>query len=138
MSGVGFGRRIIEPGQRALTVVPESQQGLRADLSGRGDMKERVREKLLSLIDPVVAAQYSRRALRATAGLVALFAAATTAFSVASPSDTQVRIHAKLGHGSEPPLLQPTRQGRRQRRNGSCRCGGASPIRLTFSRGRHT
>jgi pilus assembly protein CpaF len=70
MSGTGFGRRVIEPGQRALTIVPESQQGLRADLSGRGDMKERVREKLLSLIDPVVAAQYSRRALRAQIGVM--------------------------------------------------------------------
>src|ERR1044071_8520568 len=52
-----FGRRIFEPGGRSLVLVPESQQGVRADLSGRDDLKERVREKLMEQIDPMVAAR---------------------------------------------------------------------------------
>ena len=59
-----FGRRIFEPGGRSLVLVPESQQGVRADLSGRDDLKERVREKLMEQIDPMVAARVARHVLQ--------------------------------------------------------------------------
>jgi pilus assembly protein CpaF len=63
-----FGRRVFETGGRSLTVVPESQRGFVADLSGHGDVKDRVRQKLLEVIDPTVIAQLSRKALRAQIG----------------------------------------------------------------------
>jgi pilus assembly protein CpaF len=65
-----FGRRVFEPGGRALTVVPEAHQGFQADLSGRDDLKERVREKLLERIDPILAARLSRRVLQAQVGVM--------------------------------------------------------------------
>ena len=64
MSTPSFGRRIFEPGARSLVLVPESQQGLQADLSGRDELKERVRAKLLEQIDPMVAARVARHVLQ--------------------------------------------------------------------------
>src|SRR5260221_3505611 len=65
-TGSGFGRRVVETGGRALTLVPESQQGLQVDLAspGRDDLKERVHEKLMERIDPVIAGRMPRRTLR--------------------------------------------------------------------------
>src|SRR6267378_7459373 len=60
-----FGRRIIESGSRELTLVPltEAPEGLRAALFGRDDLKGKVREILMSRIDPAVAARMSRARL---------------------------------------------------------------------------
>jgi pilus assembly protein CpaF len=60
-----FGRRVVETGGTALTVVPESQQGLQAVLTGRHDLKERVRDKLMERLNPAVAARVPRRTLQA-------------------------------------------------------------------------
>src|SRR3954452_2643744 len=60
-----FGRRVVGIGESALTVLPESQQGLQAGLNGRDDLKERVREKLMDRLDPAVAARVPRRTLQA-------------------------------------------------------------------------
>ena len=60
-----FGRRVIEPGGRSLTLVPEALVGLEADLSGHDELKERVRSKLLERIDPAIAASIPRPRLRA-------------------------------------------------------------------------
>jgi pilus assembly protein CpaF len=65
MPSTTFGRRIVEVGGTALTVVPESQRGLQAVLTGRHDLKERVREKLMERLDPAVAARVPRRTLQA-------------------------------------------------------------------------
>jgi len=68
----GFGRRIVQSDARDLTLVPEAPvlQGLRADLAGRDDLKERVRSILMSRIDPAVAGRIPRRTLRAEVALL--------------------------------------------------------------------
>jgi pilus assembly protein CpaF len=60
-----FGRRVIESGSRDLTLVPvtEAQEGFRAALFGRDDLKAKVREILMSRIDPAVAGRMSRARL---------------------------------------------------------------------------
>ena len=60
-----FGRRIIESGSRELSLVPvaEAQEGFRAALFGRDDLKAKVREILMSRIDPAVAGRMSRARL---------------------------------------------------------------------------
>jgi pilus assembly protein CpaF len=59
-----FGRRIVESGSRELTLVPvaEAPEGSRA-LFGRDDLKGKVREILMSRIDPAVAGRMSRARL---------------------------------------------------------------------------
>src|SRR5215470_10061669 len=62
----GFGRRQILSPSRELTLVSattEPAQGLRADLTGREDLKEKVRSVLMSRIDPAVAGRMSRARL---------------------------------------------------------------------------
>jgi len=62
----GFGRRIVEPGGRALTLVPNrGAPGPAADLSGRAELKEQIRTALMARIDPSVAARIPRHTLRA-------------------------------------------------------------------------
>jgi pilus assembly protein CpaF len=60
-----FGRRIIESGSRDLMLVPvaEAQEGFRAALFGRDDLKGKVRQILMSRIDPAVAGRMSRARL---------------------------------------------------------------------------
>src|SRR6266446_2645979 len=60
-----IGRRVIESGSRDLTLVSavSEQLGLRADLAGRVELKARVREILMSRIDPAVAGRMSRARL---------------------------------------------------------------------------
>jgi pilus assembly protein CpaF len=59
-----FGRRIVNPGTRALMLVPEALQGLRTDLSGREEEKERVRRIMMERLDAAVAASVPRPRLR--------------------------------------------------------------------------
>jgi pilus assembly protein CpaF len=62
----GFGRRIVEPGGRALTVIPgRASLGQAADLSGRAELKEQIRTALMARIDPSVAGRIPRQTLRA-------------------------------------------------------------------------
>jgi pilus assembly protein CpaF len=62
----GFGRRIVEPGGRALTVIPgKAAPGPAADLSGRAELKEQIRTALMARIDPSVAGRIPRQILRA-------------------------------------------------------------------------
>src|SRR6516162_1698392 len=66
MISSGFGRRIVEPGGRALTLVPnKGASGPAADLSGRAELKEQIRTALMARIDPSVAARIPRHTLRA-------------------------------------------------------------------------
>jgi len=66
MISSGFGRRIVEPGGRALTLVPNrGAPGPAADLSGRAELKEQIRTALMARIDPSVAARIPRHTLRA-------------------------------------------------------------------------
>src|SRR5262252_1044875 len=61
----GFGRRIVASDSRELTLVSDTgePEGLRADLSGRVELKEQVREILMSRIEPAVAARMTRARL---------------------------------------------------------------------------
>ena len=66
MISSGFGRRIVEPGGRALTLVPSREaSGPAADLSGRVELKEQIRTALMARIDPSVAGRIPRHILRA-------------------------------------------------------------------------
>jgi pilus assembly protein CpaF len=65
----GFGRRVVDTGTRALTLVQE-QPELQVNLAGRDGLKERIRTRLMERIDPAVAAQIPRRTLRAEVGLL--------------------------------------------------------------------
>jgi len=68
MDAPAFGRRIIQSDSRALTIVSEAtepEQGLRADLFGRAEIKEQIRTELMQRIDPAAAGKVSRRTLQA-------------------------------------------------------------------------
>ena len=66
MRSAGFGRRLVEPGGRDLVVVPgRSAPGPAADLTGRSELKERVRTALMARIDPSAAGRIPRATLRA-------------------------------------------------------------------------
>src|SRR6266446_8257149 len=68
----GFGRRIVPSDARDLVLVSAlaaPEVGLRS-LSGRDDLKERVRSILMSRIDPTVAGRIPRRTLRAEVALL--------------------------------------------------------------------
>ena len=65
MISSGFGRRIVEPGGRALTLVPNKGASRpAADLSGRVELKEQIRTALMARIDPSVAGRIPRHTLR--------------------------------------------------------------------------
>jgi len=63
----GFGRRVVQSDGRDLALIPDAPvfEGLRANLSGHADLKERVRSILMQRIDPSVAGRISRRTLQA-------------------------------------------------------------------------
>jgi pilus assembly protein CpaF len=68
MSTNGFGRRIVTSESRELALVSETaapEQGLRADLFGRVELKEQIRSELMQRIDPAAAGKVSRRSLQA-------------------------------------------------------------------------
>ena len=61
----GFGRRIIPSTGRALTLVPEALEGVEVDLTGRGDLKDKVRAILSAR-----GRAFSSRAESSSSGLV--------------------------------------------------------------------
>jgi pilus assembly protein CpaF len=66
MKTLEFGRRIIPSTSTELVLMPETPAPeQQASVFGREDLKERVRAKLISRIDPAVAGQIPRRALQA-------------------------------------------------------------------------
>jgi pilus assembly protein CpaF len=107
----GFGRRAVPSDSRDLTLVPElsARQGSQVNLTGRDDLKERVRKALMERIDPAVAARIPRRRLQAeitllvsaiaTEDKVQLNEAEETAFAAEITDDM-------VGLGPLEPLLQ--------------------------------
>jgi hypothetical protein len=65
MNSPGFGRRVVQTDTRALMLVPDAPPERRADLTGREDLKERIRSILMSRIDPANAGRMPRARLRA-------------------------------------------------------------------------
>jgi pilus assembly protein CpaF len=62
----GEGTGIVQTDGRDLALIPEASVfGLRANLTGHADLKERVRSILMSRIDPSVAGRIPRRTLQA-------------------------------------------------------------------------
>jgi len=97
----------------ALTLVSETSagapQGLRADLAGRGDLKELVRAELLQQIDPVAAGRVSRRTLQAHIAI--MVSEIATAHKVQLNELEEAALAAELtddmiGLGPLEPLLQ--------------------------------
>ena len=112
-TGSGFGRRIVPSESMALTLVSETSaeapQGLRADLAGRGDLKEQVRAELLQQIDPVAAGRVSRRTLQAHIAI--MVSEIATAHKVQLNELEEAALAAELtddmiGLGPLEPLLQ--------------------------------
>ena len=52
MKSASFGRRVVELPGRELVLVPGKAPGPSVDLSGREELKERIRGALMSRIDP--------------------------------------------------------------------------------------
>jgi len=107
----GFGRRIVTSDSRELTLVSEraEPQGLRADLAGRAELKQRVREILMSRIDPAVAGRMSRARLLSEVRL--LVSAIATDEKVQLNELEEAALAAELtddmvGLGPLEPLLQ--------------------------------
>ena len=106
----GFGRRVIASEARALTLVSETPPGLQAgDLTGRYDLKERVRATLMERIDPTAAAQIPRQRLRVE---VALLVAAIATEEKVQLNEAEEAVLANeltddmIGLGPLEPLLQ--------------------------------
>jgi pilus assembly protein CpaF len=59
-----FGRRVVELQGRELVLVPGKESAPPVDLSGREDLKERIRSALMSRIDPSVARRIDEETLR--------------------------------------------------------------------------
>jgi pilus assembly protein CpaF len=65
MRSASFGRRVVELQSRELVLVPGKQSGPTVDLTGREELKERIRSALMSRIDPAVARRIGEETLRA-------------------------------------------------------------------------
>jgi len=108
----GFGRRVVPSGSRELTLVTETAeptQGLRADLTGREDLKEKVRSVLMSRIEPAVAGKMSRARLLSEVRL--LVSAIATEDKIQINELEEAALAAELtddmiGLGPLEPLLQ--------------------------------
>jgi pilus assembly protein CpaF len=108
--GSGFGRRIVESGARDLTLVPETgYQGSRVDLSGRDDLKERVRSVLMERIDPSVAGRIPRQRLRVEVALLVSAIATERKIQLNEAEETALANELTddmVGLGPLEPLLQ--------------------------------
>jgi pilus assembly protein CpaF len=65
MRSAVFGRRIVDGTSRELVLVPGKPAGPRVDLTGREELKERIRTALMARIDPAVARRIGEETLRA-------------------------------------------------------------------------
>ncbi len=106
-----FGRRIIESGSRELTLVPltEAPEGLRAALFGRDDLKAKVREILMSRIDPAVAGRMSRARLLSEVRLLVSVIATDEKVQLNEIEETALAVELTddmVGLGPLEPLLQ--------------------------------
>jgi len=111
MDTPAFGRRIVTSDSRALAIVSETEpeQGLRADLFGRVELKEKIRNELMQRIDPAAAAKVSRRSLQAQIAI--LVSEIATEHKVQLNELEEVNLAAELtddmvGLGPLEPLLQ--------------------------------
>ena len=107
----GFGRRVIHSGSTELTLVSNSAepQGLRADLVGREDLKEKVRAILMGKIDPGVAGKMPRMQLRAEIALLVTAIATEEKVQLNELEENALAaelIDDMIGLGPLEPLLQ--------------------------------
>src|SRR5260370_22423252 len=106
----GFGRRVVPSDSRDLTVVSAAPKGLlRADLSARGDLKERVRSILMTRIDPSVAGRMPRRTLQAQVMLLVSAIATEEKIQLNEVEESQLAVELTddmVGLGPLEPLLQ--------------------------------
>ena len=105
----GFGRRVVQSDSMELTLLSETQEAARADFSGRGDLKERVRAILMQRIDPSIAGRIPRQRLRTEVTL--LVSAIATEDKVQLNEIEENALAAELtddmiGLGPLEPLLQ--------------------------------
>ena len=109
MQSQGFGRRVIPSTGRALTLVPEALQGAEVDLTGRGDLKEKVRDILMQRINPVVASNMTRPRLEAEIRLLISAIATEEKIQLNEAEEAQFATELTddmVGLGPIEPLLQ--------------------------------
>jgi pilus assembly protein CpaF len=109
MNQGGFGRRVVQTDGRSLVLVPEPPEGVRGDLSGRAELKERIHAILMTRINPAVASRMPRQRLRAEVTL--LVSAIATEEKVQLNEVEEGALAAELtddmvGLGPLEPLLQ--------------------------------
>jgi len=106
----GFGRRIVPSEGRSLTLVSETPPGLQAaDLTGRYDLKDRIRARLMERIDPAAAAQIPRQRLRAEVALLVSAIATEERVQLNEAEETALANELTddmIGLGPLEPLLQ--------------------------------
>jgi pilus assembly protein CpaF len=110
MNTTGFGRRIVPSDARDLMLVatPAPEVGLRS-LSGRNDLKERVRSILMSRIDPTAAGRIPRRTLRAEVALLVSAIATEEKVQLNEIEESALAVELTddmVGLGPLEPLLQ--------------------------------
>jgi pilus assembly protein CpaF len=109
--GSGFGRRIVQTDSRDLALIPEVPvlEGLRANLTGHADLKERVRSILMQRIDPSVAGRIPRRTLQAEIGLLVSAIATEEKVQLNEIEESALAVELTddmVGLGPLEPLLQ--------------------------------
>jgi pilus assembly protein CpaF len=108
--GSGFGRRMVPSDSRDLTLVSAAPEALlRADLSERGDLKERVRSILMTRIDPSVAGRMPRRTLQAQVSLLVSAIATEEKIQLNEVEESQLAVELTddmVGLGPLESLLQ--------------------------------
>src|ERR1700756_4707065 len=107
----GFGRRVIASDSRDLTLVPEISilQGSQVNLSGRDNLKERVRSALMQRIDPAVAGKIPRQRLRAEVAILVTAIATEEKIQLNEAEETAIAAELTddmVGLGPLEPLLQ--------------------------------
>jgi pilus assembly protein CpaF len=109
--GSGFGRRIVQTDGRDLALIPDEPalEGLRANLTGLADLKERVRSNLMQRIDPAVAGRIPRRRLQAEVALLVSAIATEEKVQLNEIEESALAVELTddmVGLGPLEPLLQ--------------------------------
>jgi pilus assembly protein CpaF len=108
--GSGFGRRIVQTDGRDLALIPDAPvQGLRANLNGQADLKERVRSALMQRIDPAAAGRIPRRRLQAEVAILVSAIATEEKVQLNEIEESALAVELTddmVGLGPLEPLLQ--------------------------------
>src|SRR6516165_7297106 len=112
MRSAGFGRRVVELQGRELVLVPGPPPGPSVDLSGREEVKGRIRSALMSRIDPTVARRIGEDTLRAEVAKLVREIATEQRIELNESEERALAVeltHDMTGLGPLEPFLTTTR-----------------------------